>query len=86
MENLVRTTIGLCLMANRAGFDGRAELPEGKFAVVVKSNGAWFAVDMAGNVRGDPEAVEREALSLGAGVLEVSAAVGLARLALRRFK
>jgi hypothetical protein len=40
-------------------------------------------VDVAGNVRGDPEAVEREALSLGADILEVGAVLGLARLARR---
>jgi hypothetical protein len=74
--------IGFLLNVNQDG-GPLPNLPEGNFAVVVTVNEAWFTVDVAGNVRGDPEAIEREALALGADNLIAGAAVGIARLALR---
>jgi hypothetical protein len=83
---MIKRRIGHFIQANRADFEGMLDLPDGDFAVVVISNGTWFAIDVAGNVRGDPDAVEREALSVGADVLVAGAAVGLARLALRSIR
>lgn len=84
MENQIVRHIGFAMSADGLGCTGKAELPEGNFAVVITSGESWFAIDMAGNVRGNPEAVERAALSLGvAGNLPMQGIVGLARLALR---
>lgn len=72
------------LSVNREDFVGRAEIPDGAFAAIVTANDEWFAVDLSGNVRGNPEAVEREAMALGvAENLIAGAVVGLARLARR---
>ena len=75
---------GIWLTANRETHLHEPEIPDGTFAAVVTSNDAWFVVDTAGNVRGNPEAVEREALALNiVDNLIARAAVGLARLAMK---
>lgn len=77
------TQAGIWITVNREGGHDHVSVP-GDYAAVVVSNGYYFTVDMAGNVRGDPAAVEREALSLGVHEnLIAKAAVGLARLAMR---
>ena len=75
---------GIHLAVQRRGEVSRAEFPAGTFAVLVEVSSAWFAIDTAGNVRGDPEAVERQALLFDLNEnLPARAAVGMARLALR---
>lgn len=61
-----------------------ADIPDGVYAAIVSAQGSWFTVDTAGNVRGNPEAVERKALAMGVDEnLQARGVVGLARLALR---
>lgn len=74
---------GLWITANRGDYTSLSRVPDGRYAVVVESNGQFFTVDTDGNVSGDPAAVETEATSLGAtnGDLIAEAAVCLARMA-----
>lgn len=76
---------GIWIEANPEGGGPPYELPNGTFAAIVAANGKFFLVDTAGNVRGDPCAVEREALALGIDTnLVARGIIGLARLALRQ--
>lgn len=76
---------GIWITANDGShIETESGVPDGFFAAVGECNGPWFAVDVAGNVRGYPEAVEREALTLNPSEnLMAAALVGLSRLALR---
>lgn len=78
-------TCGFQITANSEGHIGYPEVPDGFFAAVVTANDAWFVIDVAGNVRGDPESVEREALAQGIDQNLIAAGVvGIARLARRK--
>lgn len=61
---------------------------QGKYAAVIDGpNGAYFTIDAQGNIRGNPEAVEREMLAIGVSDnLLALAGLGLARLALKSVK
>jgi hypothetical protein len=86
MENEASETkrAGVWIQANEPGWQGEADIPDGTFAAIVAINEAWFAVDAVGNVRGNPEAVERVGLAAGVNQSLIALTiVGLARLAIK---
>jgi hypothetical protein len=82
LSTIPTSAVGAWISAYTPGLESKEpDIPVGTFAFVANVNDAWFAVDAAGNVRGNPEAVEREALTLASDNLIAMGILGLARLA-----